>query len=282
MYGGMRQLSRIRQFVCLCLFATLAVASSTARAQSTVFFVTDEQGRVGRFDTTTGIGTPLGSLAASGFTAMQVIGLAYDPASNALLLFDRNAQKVYAMNLTTGVATLLFNTTGVSFQGGAVLGGLVYGINESTQVLAAYSFAGVPQTLSGTALPSHTHSLGVIASTGQLFVIAGGTAQVVNTNGTLGAVLLTGIGSPSTSPEDVAFFNGNYLATNYTNLVHLVNASNGTSSVIVNTTQLVAMGVTGSVSGIAVPIGPIPEPATWASLLVGAVVLTVARRRRRA
>src|SRR6476661_4953860 len=167
--------------VTLTQFRLLVVAflmlASLARAQ--VVFVTDDQGHVGRFNTATNTGTALGSLAASGFSAMQVIGLAYDPATDTVLLFDRNAGKIYSMNAVTGATTVLFSTPGVSFQGGAVVNNTVFGVDEGTQALAAYTFSGAKITLTGPSFSNHTHNLGVIPSTGELFTMTPSGVQVV-------------------------------------------------------------------------------------------------------
>lgn len=147
----------------------LGLMASTLSAQITVIYVADDNGNVGQYDMSRGSGTVLGSLTASDFNPSQVIGLAYDSATNGVLIFDRSANTVYSMNATTGVATVLFNTPGVSLQGGAVYVGLVYGINEGAQQLAAYTFAGAAQSLSGTSLTGHVHSLAVNPVTEQLF-----------------------------------------------------------------------------------------------------------------
>lgn len=110
---------------CSLLAIVLLLTASTLSAQSSVIFVSDANGNIGRYDANSNVGTALGSLTASGFSPGQVIGLAYNPASNQVLIFDRSASKVYGMDAMTGVATVLFSTPGVSFQGGAVLNGLV-------------------------------------------------------------------------------------------------------------------------------------------------------------
>ena len=47
------------------------------------------------------------------------------------------------MNAASGIATVLFTTDlKIFFQGGAVFNNLVYGIDEDTQKILAYSFDG--------------------------------------------------------------------------------------------------------------------------------------------
>lgn len=256
---------------------------STLSAQTSVIFVSDEAGHVGRYDTSTNVGTALGSLAASGFTPGQVIGLAYNPAANQVLLFDRSVYKVYAMDAMTGVATVLFSTGSVSFQGGAVLNGLVYGIDESAQNLEAFTFSGAIQNLPAPGLSGHVHSLGVNPITGELFYHTSGIGvRLLSTAGIEGATLLTSTAMGGLGSEDIDYFNGNYLLADYSTQLYLINGTTGSNSVFLNSAQLTAMGVTGSLSGVTVQTNVVPEPSTWALLLTGmAVVAMIGLRRRR-
>lgn len=267
---------------CSLLAIVVLLTASSLSAQSSVIFVTDESGRVGRFDTVTNVGTALGSLAASGFSPGQVIGLAYNPASNQVLIFDRSIAKVYAMDAMTGVATELFSTGAVSFQGGAVLNGLIYGIDEGAQNLEAFTFTGVIQNLTGPGFTAHVHSLAVNPITGELFYHTSSSGvRAVSTSGVEGAVLLSPALMGGLGSEDIDYFNGNYLVADYSTQLYLVNSTTGANSVFLNSTQLTGMGVIGSLSGVAVQMNAVPEPGTWALLLTGmaAVALTGLRRR---
>jgi hypothetical protein len=275
------------RFFRLARWRALGVALSAgvvaALAQTSVIFVGDDSGRVGRFDVESGTGTALGNIAAAGFAAAQVIGLAYDPTSNSVLLFDRSANRIYSMNALTGVTTILFSTPGVQLQGGAVVGSIVYGINEGSQKLMAYTMSGTNLGLTGPAYPDHVHSLGVIPDTGQLFVITSGSGvRVVNPDGTPGVTLLAAGVSTAGTPEDVAYFGGNYLLASYSTSLLLMNGTTGATSTLLNSTQLSSMGVTGSISGVAVLGAAIPEPSTSALLAAGGIfVVILAWRRRR-
>lgn len=263
------------------LALALTLFSAVLSAQTTIIFVTDEQGNVGRYDAGTQQGTVLGSLTAAQFSPGQVIGLAYDANTNNVLLFDRNVSTVYAMNATTGVASVLFTTPQVQLQGGAVFNDLVYGIDENTQTLKAYDFAGTPQTLTGTALTAHVHSLAVDPEAARLvYHTSSSGLRVINPDGTEGAVLQS---STTTGSEDIAYFNGDYLLVNYDRQVYLLDVDTGSTSVFLDSTQLSAMGVTGSMSGVAGQIAAVPEPATWLLLLTGlaVVAVTLVRGRRR-
>ena len=267
----------------LGLLATLVTLTlSSVSAQTSVVFVSDANGNVGRYDTNTNVGTALGSLTASGFSPGQVIGLAYNSAANQVLIFDRSASKVYAMDATTGVTTVLFSTGSVSFQGGAVLNGLVYGVDENAQNLEAYTFSGVIQNLTGPGFTAHVHSLAVNPITGELFYHTSNTGvRIVSTGGVEGAVLLSTTLMGNLGSEDIEYFNGNYLVADYSTQLFLVNGTTGANSVFLNSTQLSSMGVDGSLSGVAVQVAAIPEPGTWVLLLSGVFVVALAGLRRR-
>ena len=98
--------------------ALFVLMASFLSAQSSVVFVADDLGNVVRFMDGQTNGTALGSLSGSGFSASQVLGIAYDSNTNAALLFDRAAHTVYSMNAASGIATVLFTTDlKIFFQG---------------------------------------------------------------------------------------------------------------------------------------------------------------------
>lgn len=259
----------------------------SVRAQSTIIFIADNLGNVARYDTNAGSGSALGSLSTN-FTINQIIGAAYDATTGNVLLFDRYEHKVYVMNGTTGSSSLAFTTGSVVFQGGAVLNGIVYGIDENTQSLAAYDYSGVSQTVSGVRLDSatynndHVHTLGLVGTSLQLFYMTSKAgARAIGTDGTPGTVLLAPSAISLSTFEDVDYFNGDYLVASYGSEIYRVDGSTGNHTVMFTSTQLSAMGVTGSVSGVAV-IQAVPEPSTWAMLLTGVAFVAVYVRRRTA
>lgn len=258
----------------------VAFCSARLAAQASILFVADDLGNVGRYDTGSSTGTALGSLGTN-FTINQIIGIAFDSDANRLLLFDRYESKVYEMDVTTGASGLLFTAGSVVFQGGAVLNGLVYGVDEDSQTLTAFDFAGVNQNLTGPTLDDHVHGLGVIPDQQELFYIGDASGvRVIGTDGTAGAVLLDSSAIPGLSYEDVAFFNGDYLVASYERVIHLVNGTDGTQSTFLDDTQLAAMGVTGSMSGVAM-LQAVPEPGTWALMITGLVAVAYSLHRRR-
>lgn len=96
-------------------------------------------------------------------------------------------------------------------------------------------------------------------------------------------MLLTSTQTDSLNSEDVAYYNGDYLVASYDRELHLLDGTTGAQSVFLTTAQLTAMGVTGSVSGVVVNYQAVPEPGTWALLLIGigTIALIASKRRRR-
>jgi hypothetical protein len=199
--------------------------------------------------------------------------------TNGILVFDRSANKVYTMNPSTGVTSVLFSTSGVQFQGGAVFGGLVYGINENSQQLAAFTFGGVQQSLTNDALTGHVHSLGTNPVTRTMFYLnTTGQLRIVNSDCNDGTLLLS---PDSDSVEDIAYFDGDYLVATYDRNLYFLDGSTGAKSTYLTDSQLAAMGVTGNVSGVVLEYIAVPEPSTWAMMLVGlAVIAWIGIKRR--
>lgn len=240
-------------------------------------FVADQSGNVGRYDVGMGTTAPVGNLTSSGFSVGQVIGITFDSKTNSILLLDRNGGgAVYAMNATTGVSTLLFNP-GFSFQGGALVGSTLYGVDENGQTLEAFSLAGANLNISGPSFSAHIHGLGVIPSSGQLVILQDGQGvYAVNNDGTTGARLLT---TTSLFAEDLEYYNGDYLVANATSEVFLVNGTTGAQSVFLTTAQAATMGVS-SIVGVTTTFASVPEPGTAFLLGSGLIVLLWGARRR--
>lgn len=227
----------------LVVLASLATGMSAA-----VIYFADEAGNVGAYDDVTMAVTPVGDLSA--FSISQVIGIAWDPSGQRILLFDRGAPAVYAMDPTTGNATLLFDP-GRSFQGGAVIGNTVYGIDESSQTVEAYNLTTFADLgLSAAALPDHSHGLGE-NDLGQLYGVGDGDAIfTVNSDGSYGAVVVTtaaGLGY-----EDVDAYGDDFLVTEYDGAVTLVDGSTGAESTFLTAGQVTTGGLAGTPVGVTV------------------------------
>lgn len=277
--------------------ALFVLVASYLSAQASVVFVADDKGNVGRFVDGQTSGTALGSLSDSDFSVSQILGIAYDSKTNAVLLFDRDlifgrqGHTVYSMDATTGVAKVLFTTPStIYFQGGAVFNNLVYGIDEDTQQILAYSFEGVQQSLSNNTLPEHSHALGVDYDNHQIISYSNAegpdnTSNVlrrINPDGSEGSIILSNLSS-DIDAQDIAYFNGDYLVATYDNSLFFLDGTTGELSLTpyLNSSQLTGMGLTGYVTGVVLEYTAVPEPGTWAMMLVGLTVIAWIGIRRR-
>jgi hypothetical protein len=261
------------------LMAGLLAAGVAQIGWASIIFVADDSAHVGRFDTTTSTGVALGSIANIG----QTIGLAYNPTTGEVYILDRGNNKIYAMNGTTGAVSAPSNSA-AGFQGGAYLAGQIYGTEEGGNgtPVAAFNLAGT-QTVTGASTPSHTHAMGIDAATGQLYLMgADNVVRRVNANGTIGAAVVTG--SVAEFADDVDYFGGNFLATQYSNQrLDLVNGTTGAVTPFLTTAQLSAMGLTSGIAGVAVGAAAprtVPEPFTLALVGISIAGLGFARRKR--
>lgn len=256
------------------LLSSLLAISSVGVGQATLIIVADHVGNVGLWNTDTNSGIAVTSVAG----VAQVIGAAYDPTSGDALIFDRSNSNVITVDLGTGASSTLFNA-GFSFQGGAVSGGLIYGINESSQTIEAFDFGGVNQGLTAPSFGGHSHGLGVDAGTGTMYhrSSVSNQIQVINADGTTGALST----SYANNIEDLEYFGGDFLVASFSEEVLLVDGVTGAESLFLTAAQVDGMGVTGSVSGIAVVAGGgvIPEPSR-ALLLTAGLGLFFGRRKR--
>lgn len=230
----------------VCLLAAL---SSGAAQAATVFFC-DDRGNVGSYATNADTVDAVGDLSA--FTIGQVIGLAWDPVRQRILLLDREGGgggNVYSMDPTNGNASLLFQATGVVFQGGAVKGNTLYGINEEQETVEAYdltTFASLG--LAAASLPGHTHGVGIDPVGGQLY---GGADNIftINDNGIFGANVVT---PADYFFEDLDAFGDDFLAVRFDEEVHHIDGLTDAVTTFITAAEVDAAGVTSSLSGVVV------------------------------
>lgn len=257
----------------------LAFASPVFAA--TIYFA-DNSGNVGAYDDVTTTVTPVGNLGA--FTINQVMGIAYDPANDRILILDRGATAVYEMDPATGIAALLF-TPSQEFQGGAVKGNTLYGIDEATQTVVAYDLTTfAPVVLAGaTPIPGHSHGMGINPATGQLVVENGTDVLVINDDGSIGASLV----AAGTLDGDIDSYGSDFLNVEYGSTVDLIDGTTGAATVFLTSVQITSAGVTGSVSGIVVASAALPASqaiptlSQWGMILLVMSLLVAAYTRRK-
>ena len=256
----------------LALGVALAAA---APASASLVYLADDAGRAGVYDTVSGIGSPLGALSGNG----QIIGAAFDPVANALLLLDRSNNTVYSMDPVTGTSSILFSTAG-GFQGGAVSGGLLYGNEEGTMAIAAYNLPGGGLALTGDTPASHTHAFGVDPLTGQVFTMGlDAVIRRVNADGTLGSSVVTG--SVGEFVDDLDYFGGDFLATQYSaHTLLLINGTTGASSLFLTAAEVARMNLA-NVSAVVVGSTSVPAPEPGTLILSALGLAGVVRRFRK-
>ena len=156
------------------LLNLVALCILWGNSHATMIYVGDLDGNVGVYDTDTNTTEPLGNL--SEYDTSEMMGLAYDPISDSVLLLNRayfgnTEAAVFSMDPNSGEVTQLF-TTSSGFQGGAVKGGIIYGMNILTDKVEAYSLVtGNPVALSGSvALPYDAQGVGVDPISRQLYI----------------------------------------------------------------------------------------------------------------
>jgi hypothetical protein len=264
----------------IAVASLLAVVSSIASAA--IIYFADVQGHVGRYDDVTTVIAPVGNASAT-FTIGQVIGIAWDPTGNRILLLDRNAPAVYAMNPVSGATSLLFNP-GISFQGGAVVGSTLYGIDEGTQTVKAFNLTTFAnQGLSAPILSNHTHGMGVNPANGQLYGGVGNASTVftVSALGAEGPIVVTA--SPSNFYDDIDYYGGDFLGTDFSNnVIARINGVTGATTQFLSAAQLSSGGLTTNVAGVVVAgaaapppppsQSPVPTLSEWGLILLAVIV----------
>lgn len=242
---------------CFPITCWFVLSTLVCDAGAAIIYVGDTEGHIVQYDTSTLQLTSVGNLGDF-FPVVRVMGLAYDPSTDAVLILDRDAYKVYSMNSQTGTASFLFTTwRGTQpqpwdlreFQGGAVVNGLLYGIDEVSQTVEAYSLTtSLDQELSAPVALEHSHGLGADVYLGHLYSAGGnGVIREVSTDGTIGPILLQS--STAFFYNDIDYWQGNFVAVTPERGIDLIDAT-GLQSVLVPDSALTAAGIN-TVTGIA-------------------------------
>ena len=256
--------------------ATVGLCALVAGARSApcaLIYVSDYQGNVAKYETTMGSLTAVGNL--NGFTIGKVMGLAYDGSTNSLLLLDRNGRMAYSMNAQTGTAAQLFSLSR-PFQGGAVRGGLLYGIDEALGTMSAYSLSDHSlYSLSGNVAPAHTHAIGVDALSGQLYSMANGSIRTISDDGVFGAPVLT---TQASFLNDLDYYDGDFVGVIQGRGIDIIDGGSGQLTSLVTRGQLEGLGLDMSIAGQGVAV-VVPEPSTYALWII--LIMTIWSLRKR-
>lgn len=279
----------------------LLLAASAAQAQYTAYgLTTSEQGvqQLVRFST----GAP-NTVTTLGATGATLTGIDFRPLDNVLYGYDGNL--LYTVNVTTGVATVLFDVNGASGNVGfdfnptvdrirvVDASGTNYRLNQlagATTVDGPYAFAAgdpnagrmpmftaVAYTNSDTDPATGTTLYGVDASLGQLVRITNPNGGDVNTVGSLGIGAfgsIAGFDIATVGGVNTAFLTVMSAGASMVSQLYTVDLTTGSATLVGNVNA--ARGI----SGLAV--STVPEPGTWALLGTGLLAVGGVARRRRA
>jgi hypothetical protein len=284
---------------CFASAALCAAVASVAGAQVTAFALTTAPNgaqQLVRFAPS----SP-NSVTTVGLTGVRLVGIDFRPATNQLYGYD--GDKLYLVNLSTGVASVAFDVGDISgpaaFDVNPVPDRIrVIGLNGTNLRLnpldgatitdGAYTFAmgdvnfgrvpafsEVAYTNSDTDPATGTTLFGIDASLGQLIRIAAPNGGAVNTVGSLGIGPIASIGGfdiLTLNGVNTAYFTA-MLSGAMSSQLFTVNLDTGAASLV---GDVAAMG---GVQGLA--LTAVPEPATSALLLAGLLGIGAVARRRR-
>ena len=248
----------------ILIAATLLLAGGAAQSETVLWF-SDSAGKLGTVDLATGATTTVGTMAvAMTDIAFSPSGELYGTTPNSLWRIDpATASTTFLSSHSAGLNSLVFDTAGTLYGASSAL----YTFNPSTGV----------GTYIGAMGASSSGDLAFVG--GKLYLSAtqgGDSLQQLNT--TTGAATFVGnIGRSSVfglaSPNGVDLYGMTGTS------VFRIDPTTGAASA--NLVSFSGFGQTYGTTFYEEARPPIPEPSTYAMMLLGLVGLSVAARRRR-
>ena len=264
------------------LAGSLIFASGHAWAAE-IFYGKFENGDLYKYDTIAGVETLVGTIAAQGeffSPGAGSIGMAFSP-TGTLYLFSRGTQSLYTIDTATGAATLvgkagiLAEDLTISLDGSrgfVTADGALYSLNLSTGAATRIGATIVQDGL--TTAPITVTVGGTNYAAGSVFGTDSGGIYAINT--ATGAAL--GIGYSPGVNETFDFGSDGVLYGHDANgRLTTINLDTLASTTIFNTTP---SGVFGMAVRPSAAVSGVPEPASWAMMILGFAAIGSTMRRR--
>jgi hypothetical protein len=252
------------------LLALLALAAVPARAQFTVYAVDYNSGNSDLYS----IDPKNWSATFIGSTGQYLEALAISPSGQ---LFATNTNgDLFTLNTATGASTLIGSTgrgniEALDFNGNTLLGVALN--NTATLFSINTSSAAVTDLATLSPGPGSIRSIAVDSS-GVLYIRSDGSPKTLSSvDLATGAVTSVGsLGGNSLYAMDFGP-NGTLYGFDDNGFIYSINTSTGASTYL---------GTTGTILWLGATIQAVPEPATWALLVLGGGLILLGLRRRRA
>jgi hypothetical protein len=247
------------------LFAVSAgiILSISQASAVTLYGIDDSSNSLITINPNTGAVTTIGS---TGVSAGDFGDLAYNPVSGtAYWAAGRGNSNLYSINLSTGAATL------IGSDGIGDLFGLAY--NTANNTLYGFSGTGTSSYIINVSTGAATFlaNTGVYAGgatyntlTGQIVLNAAGGGSFYAIDPATGNASLLSAGAGSINDNGLAFdpSSGNYFTDDWDGLIYQYNSF--------TSRQLLSSGNSSLDGIIAVSaLAPVPEPSTWAMMILG-------------
>ncbi|WP_394763859.1 DUF4394 domain-containing protein [Phenylobacterium sp.] len=254
----------------------MLAGASSAMASNTLYAINDSSNSLVTINPEAATITVIGSLGATGdfgdLTYDSNHGVAYWAAG-------RGNNNLYTVNLTTGAATLVGShgvddLFGLAYDTG---NDTLYGVNTSGDFYSLNTATGAATQI-GSNNGVYPGGLAYVAATDTLFETLAGGGNFYTINLANGAATLFSSNATVLNDNGVTWdaSRGKFFTDDWSSSIYSFDANGQNATFVMNTSGaydgIISVGPTG---------GAVPEPATWAMMLVGFGGLGAMLRRRR-
>lgn len=267
-------------------FATAFVALFCAAflPAQTVLYVTSGNGNLSSLytvDPLTAQGTLIGEVLINGDTPVVVTGLALQPGTGILFGVTGNeyspSRQLFTINTLTGFATSL-GTLGITSTENAsditfAANGTLFGWTVKGGPLVTIDPTDATRTVIGSAVNGSQGNGLAFTPNGTLYLAGPTTGSLYTVNTSTGAI--TSVAALSNLPLNFGT-NFNALTSSPDGVLYGTGKGSGAQLVTIDTTTgvITSVGVLsfGEADALAFGFAPVPEPSTWALMLLGLLV----------